>query len=160
MILEKFQRGRGGGSFSIQKIMLKILGTSNKAFWAWNWYKRANSGFRVCFINNCIEKNQNKTRFEEDMCMHFILSGLHTSLHICNHIHHKKFATWFSKNEWGESKAVWNLSKNSSLLVAEPFPNRNYNVKLKLLTKSSHKVAQQKQKIFWNKWTKQHNFVK
>ena len=37
----------------------------NRAFWAWNWYKRVISGFRVCFFNNCIEKNQNKTHFEE-----------------------------------------------------------------------------------------------
>ena len=62
--LEKFQR-RGGGSFPIQKFMLQILGTLNRAFWAWNWYKRVISGFRVCFFNNCIEKNQNKTHFEE-----------------------------------------------------------------------------------------------
>ena len=34
---EKFQRG--GGGFSIQKFMLQILGTLNRAFWAWNWYK-------------------------------------------------------------------------------------------------------------------------
>ena len=46
------------------------------------------------------------------------------------------------------SKAVWNLSKNSSDLVAEPFPKCNYNVKRKLLTKISHKVARQKQKLF------------
>ena len=97
------------------------------------------------FFNNCIEKNQNKTHFEEGssshqsmgrvrvpklvnfrkgskwpltptphpssewslslkiMCMHFILSGPHTSLHICTHIHYKK-------------------SENSSDLVAWPFP--------------------------------------
>ena len=54
--------------------------------------------------------------------MHFILSGPHTSLHICNHIHYKKIATYFSKNEGGGSKAVWNFSKNSSDLVAGPFP--------------------------------------
>ena len=28
---------RGGGSFSIQKFILQILGTLNRAFWAWNW---------------------------------------------------------------------------------------------------------------------------
>ena len=27
---------RGGGSFSIKKFMLQILGTLNRAFWAWN----------------------------------------------------------------------------------------------------------------------------
>ena len=93
------------------------------------------------FFNNCIEKNQNKTHFEEGMhdevplievnlflgtghatksdefsewfqtavdphphpsewslslelmCMHFILSDHHTSLHRCKHIYHKKIAT-------------------------------------------------------------------
>ena len=53
--------------------------------------------------------------------MHFILSGPHTSLHICNHIHCKEFATKFSKNEGG-SKAVWIFFKNSFDLVAGPFP--------------------------------------
>ena len=37
----------------------------------------------------------------EIMCMHFILSGPCTSLHIFDHIHYKKFATWFSENEGG-----------------------------------------------------------
>ena len=63
--------------------------------------KRVNSGFRVCFFNNCIEKNQNKTHFEEGMCMHFILSGPHTSLHICNHIHYKKLQYNFPKMRVG-----------------------------------------------------------
>ena len=54
-----------GGSFSIQKFMLQILRTLNGAFWAWNWYKIVISEFRVCFFNNCVEENQNKTHFEE-----------------------------------------------------------------------------------------------
>ena len=62
-IFGKFPKGEG--SFSIQKFMLQILGTLNRAFWSWNWYKIVISGFRVCFFNNCIEKNQNKTHFEE-----------------------------------------------------------------------------------------------
>ena len=63
-IFGKVPKG-GGASFSIQKIMLQILGTLNRAFWVWNWYKRVISGFSVCFFfNNCIEKNQNKTHFE------------------------------------------------------------------------------------------------
>ena len=116
------------------------MGTLNTAFWAWNYFKRVISGFRVCFFNNCIEKNQNKTHFEEGssshtslrdglwyknrwisgkvqngswpppapqngpylwkscaLCMHFILSGIHTSLHICNHIHYKKLQYHFPK---------------------------------------------------------------
>ena len=43
-IFGKVPKG-GGGSFSIQKFMLQILGTLNRAFWAWNWYKK--SKFRV-----------------------------------------------------------------------------------------------------------------
>ena len=63
----------------------------------------------------------------EIMCMHFILSGHHTSLHICNHIYHKKncnIILW----KWGAgggSKAVWNLSVNSSDSVIGPFPNHD-----------------------------------
>ena len=32
-----WKNAKGGGSFSIQKFMLQILGTLNRAFWAWNW---------------------------------------------------------------------------------------------------------------------------
>ena len=62
------------------------------------------------------------------MCMYCILSGPHTDLHngsgnfwrLCSH--YKKSAIWFSENEGGGSKAVWNFSKNSSVLVWPPFP--------------------------------------
>ena len=54
---------KGGGSFLIQKFILQILATLNRAFWSWNWYKIVISGFKVCFFDNCIEKNQNKTHF-------------------------------------------------------------------------------------------------
>ena len=37
----------------------------------------------------------------------------------------KKSAIWFSKNGGG-SKAVWNFSENSSVLVASPVPNRSW----------------------------------
>ena len=57
----------------IKKFILQILGTWNRHFLAWDWFKRVISGFRVCFFNNCIEKNQNKTHFEEG-------SSSHTSL--------------------------------------------------------------------------------
>ena len=57
---------RGGvGAFSIQEFMLQILGTLNRAFWAWNWYQKVISGFRVCFFNN-----QNETHFEECSSSH------------------------------------------------------------------------------------------
>ena len=54
-------------------ILILILGTLNRTFWSWNWYKIVILGFRVCFFNNCIEKNQNKTHFEGG-------SSSHTSL--------------------------------------------------------------------------------
>ena len=62
------------------------------------------------------------------MCMYCILSGPHTDLHngsgnfwrLCSH--YKKSAIWFSENEGGGSKAVWNFSKNSSVLVGLSFP--------------------------------------
>ena len=52
--LEKFQRGEG--SFSIQKFILQILGTLNRAVWLWNWYKIIISGLRVCIfkLSYCI----------------------------------------------------------------------------------------------------------
>ena len=46
---------------------------------------------------------------------------LHTSLHICNHIHHKRICNNFTKMRGG-AEAVWNLSENSSDLVQPPFP--------------------------------------
>ena len=51
------KRQRGGGSFSIQKFILQILGTLISTFWSWNWYKIVISGFRVCFFNNGIDIN-------------------------------------------------------------------------------------------------------
>ena len=51
-IFGKFPKGEG--SFSIQKFMLQILGTLNRAFWSWNWYKIVISGFRVCFFSTIV----------------------------------------------------------------------------------------------------------
>ena len=65
-----FRESSKGGEarvISIQKFMLQVLGTLNRAFWAWNWCS-VESNLRVqsmFFFNNCIEKNQNKTHFEE-----------------------------------------------------------------------------------------------
>ena len=58
------------------------------------------------------------------MCMHFSLSGHHTSSHICNHIYHKKMCNIIFRKWRGGWKAVWNFSENSSDLVAGPFPKR------------------------------------
>ena len=77
----------GGGSFSIRKFILQILGILNRAFWAWNWFKRVISGFRVSFVQQLYwEKSKPDTLWKR----HFwipMLFGPHTSLHICNHIH-------------------------------------------------------------------------
>ena len=74
----KFFRIREGSATKSDEFMLQILGTLTGLFEHEIDTKRVNSGFRVCLFNNCIEKNQNKTHFEEGMCMHFILSGPHT----------------------------------------------------------------------------------
>ena len=79
---------------SIQKFILQILGTLNRAFWAWNWYKRLISGFKVCFFNNCIEKVKNwfkiniskggggyKCPLQNVSCLDFSLNPEMTLLH-------------------------------------------------------------------------------
>ena len=43
---DEFWSAKGGGSFSIQKFILQILGALNRAFWSWNWYKIC-SNFKV-----------------------------------------------------------------------------------------------------------------
>ena len=62
-----------GGHFQSKNLCCRFWELWTGFFLAWNWYKRVISGFRVCFFNNCIEKNQNKTHFEEG-------SSSHTSL--------------------------------------------------------------------------------
>ena len=81
----------------IQNLQKQILGTLNGAFWAWNWCKKVNSGFRVCSFQQLYWEKSEWSLSLEIMCMHFILSGPHTSLHICNHIHYKKLQYHFSK---------------------------------------------------------------
>ena len=51
----------------------------------------------------------------EIMCMHFILSGPHTSLHICNHIHYKKIEKQFSENEGGGQRLFGIFPKINSI---------------------------------------------
>ena len=75
---------RGRGHFH-SKIYIADFGNFKQGFLSWNWYKIVISGFRICFFNNCIEKNQNKTHFEEGTSEFRLLSGHHTSSHICNH---------------------------------------------------------------------------
>ena len=62
----KSAKGGGGRAFLIQKFILQILGTLNRVFLSWNWYKIVISGFRVCFFNNCIEKTKKIFSFLRD----------------------------------------------------------------------------------------------
>ena len=61
----------------------------------------------------------------------------------------KKSATWFSENEGGGSKAVWNFSKNSSVLVRTCFPNRqSLSVTVSHCQSSSSTVSHRKTPLF------------
>ena len=51
-----------------------------------------------------------------------ILSDPHTSWHMCNYIHYKKFAIYFSENKGEGQRPFGIFSKKSSDLVAPPFP--------------------------------------
>ena len=59
--------------------------------------------------------------FLDIMCMHFILSGPHTYMHMQTYPLLKICIIIFWKWGWGW-KAVWNFSENSSNLVAWSFP--------------------------------------
>ena len=114
---------KGGVVIFNPKKYIADIGTLNRTFWSWNWYKIVIIGFRVCFFKNCIEKNQNKTPFEE---------GTSESLYYLTTIPPHLYATisFIKKNcnivfrKWGGwgPKAVWNFSENSSDLLAGPFP--------------------------------------
>ena len=90
--------------------MLQILGTLNRAF------------------EHEIDKRKSNFRVQGMFFQHlyFVLTDInwyymaYASLHKCDHINYKKFATWFFKKEGGGSKVVWNFSKNSFGLVAGP----------------------------------------
>ena len=57
---------KGGRSYLQSKIHIADFGNFKQGFLSMKLLqKRVNSGFRVCFVNNCIEKKQNKTHFEE-----------------------------------------------------------------------------------------------
>ena len=58
---EKFQGG--GGHFQSKNLCCKIW-TFKQGYLTMKLIQRGL--FRLCFFNNCIDKNQNKTHFEED----------------------------------------------------------------------------------------------
>ena len=47
------------------KIYFADFWNFKQGFWAWNWFKRVISGFRVCFFNNCIKKIKTRHTFRE-----------------------------------------------------------------------------------------------
>ena len=59
MIFWKNTKEGGGGSLSIQKFILQIFGTLNRAFGSWNCRKFQGSGY--VFFDNGIEINQNNS---------------------------------------------------------------------------------------------------
>ena len=58
-----WKRAKGGGVIFNPKIYIADFGNVKQAFLSMKLIQKSN--FRVCFFNNCIEKNQNKTHFEE-----------------------------------------------------------------------------------------------
>ena len=56
---------KGGGVIFNPKIYVADFGNFKRGFLIMKLKKIVISGFRVYFFNNCIEKNQNKTHFEE-----------------------------------------------------------------------------------------------
>ena len=59
---EKLQ---GGGVIFNPKIYIADFWNFNQGFLSRKLIQKSNSWFRVCFFNNCIEKNQNPTHSEE-----------------------------------------------------------------------------------------------
>ena len=68
---EKFQRG--GGVIFNPKIYVVDFGNFKQAILNMKLIRKSNFSVQGMFFNNCIEKNQNKTHFEEG-------SSSHTSL--------------------------------------------------------------------------------
>ena len=52
------------------KIYIADFGNSEEGFLSMKLIQKSNFRVQVCFLNNCIEKNQNKTHFEEDFSSH------------------------------------------------------------------------------------------
>ena len=61
-----WKRAKGGGVIFNPKIYIADFGNFKQGFLSMRFIKRrVISGFRVCCFNNGIQKNQNKTLFEE-----------------------------------------------------------------------------------------------
>ena len=101
---EKFQGG-ARGAFSIQKFMLQILGTLNRAFWAWNWYPLPRR--MVPISGNHVP------------AFHAIWPSYPLAFIRPNPL--KKLSHNFRKMRGG-SKAAWNFSETSSDLAQPSIP--------------------------------------
>ena len=64
---EKFQ---GGVVIFNPKICVADIENFTQDFLSMKLIQKSNFRVQVCFLNNCIEKNQNKTHFEEDFSSH------------------------------------------------------------------------------------------
>ena len=112
---------KGGGVIFIPKNYIADFGIFKQGFLITKLIQNINFWVQGIFFQQLYwEKSTQDTLWRR----HFwipILSGHHTSSHICNHIYHKKSAIL-----WGAgSKAVWNFSENSSDLVARLVSNRS-----------------------------------
>ena len=108
---------KGGGIFN-PKIYVADFGNFKQGFLSMKLILKSN--FRVqgmLLFNNCIEKNQNKTHFEEGTyeSLHYLAiipPCIYATISIIKNLQHN-----FPKMRRGGSKVVWNCSKNSSDLV-------------------------------------------
>ena len=102
---------KGGGSFSTQKFILQILG-----------YKKSKIRVLGMFLSTIVLR-KSKTRHtlkKACTCISYYLVLIPPCIYVTISII-KKMQHNFPKMRGG-SKAVWNFSKNSSDLVAWPFP--------------------------------------
>ena len=64
-----FRKSSKGGHFN-PKNYVADFGNFQHGFLSMKLIQKSNFRVQVCFLNNCIEKNQNKTHFEEDFSSH------------------------------------------------------------------------------------------
>ena len=122
----KSSKRGGGGHFQSKNLCCRFW-TLNRAFSAWKWYKRVFLGYVFNQFNGNTMLNCCTTCISWEIGSYNTQQSRHTEhTHFCRNFVAKS-ATWFSENEGGVSKAVWNFSKNSSLLEMPPFP-KYYNV--------------------------------
>ena len=114
---------KGGGVISNPKIYIADFGPLNRAFSAWKWYKRVFLGYVFNQFNGNTMLNCCTTCISWEIGSYNTQQSRHNEhTHFCRNFVAKS-AIWFSENEGGGSKAVWNFSENSSVLVGPSVPN-------------------------------------